>query len=153
MIESVNDEEDEEETDIYSFCEKLYKMREESLVNNTLLKKKWRFCYGSGKEKTYESADKKYRLETKKKKKKDSSLESVELMFDCPETNDVFEAIAKLGYKCVKKNLNVPSTYGESRNYRFDWYQYSNDEGYSINLSVFTYNRDKVSYYVTFVKY
>lgn len=142
----------DEDVDIYSFCEGLYKVGDETQIDNTLQKKKWRFSYEVSKKKNYESADRKYRIETKKRKKKDTNVEEVELKFDGSQSDEVFKAIEGLGYKSVRKDLNVPSTYGESRNYQYDWYKYSNDEGYEIHLSVFTYSRDRVSYYVTFKK-
>ena len=151
MIESV-DEEDSEDDNNYSFCNNLIRLSEESLIHNRLFVKKWRVDRGDGKVANYTSSDGKYKIMVKKNKKKDTNVESVELKFEDTNADDIFQAIKELGYKELKRQLNVPTSDGSVRNYRYDWYRYIDDEGYIIFLSIFTYKNNDLSIHVSFLK-
>ena len=114
--------------------------------------KKWRVDRGDGKVANYTSSDGKYKIMVKKNKKKDTNVESVELKFEDTNADDIFQAIKELGYKELKRQLNVPTSDGSVRNYRYDWYRYIDDEGYIIFLSIFTYKNNDLSIHVSFLK-
>ena len=151
MIESVDDVYDDDDS-YYSLCNNLIRLGDENLIRKRLAAKKWRVDKSDDKVVNYKSPDGKYGIEVKKEKKKDTNVKSVELMFKDTSSDEIFKAIKELGYKEIKRKLNVSTSNPHNDYSRYDWYGYSDNEGYIVFLSIFTEKNNKLSVYVIFSK-
>lgn len=137
---------------VFDFCNSLIRLQNIDLIRNKILEKGWRVYLEDKKGVTYKSSDNKYKLDVKKKNKKDVIADRIVLRPDNITLEEAFKAISELGYKCTDKKENCQSSYATSQGYQYDYYCYSDDDNHEVRVSAFTYKTGEKSVYVDFLK-